>query len=76
MTMILAGQAAGTLAARRTLSVCRRLADHLAAHLAAAQTRRLLDGLDDGILDDIGIERTDIDGVAERVASALRRRSQ
>lgn len=66
---------AGGQAARRALRACGHLVDRLAAQFAAARTRRLLGELDSRILDDIGLERTDIADVAARVASSrLRRR--
>jgi uncharacterized protein YjiS (DUF1127 family) len=76
MTMILTGQAAGTHAARRAMSACRRLGGFVAAQFAAARTRRMLGDLDNRILDDIGLERTDIGQVAERVAAGRIRRSR
>jgi uncharacterized protein YjiS (DUF1127 family) len=76
MTMILTGRLAGTTTTRRMISICRRVGGLLAARFAAAQTRRVLADLDDRILDDIGLERTDIGSVAERVAAGRVRRSQ
>jgi uncharacterized protein YjiS (DUF1127 family) len=76
MTMILTGRATGTHAALRAISVCRRVGGFVAAQFAAARTRRMLGDLDDRILDDIGLERTDIGCVAERVAAGRIRRSR
>lgn len=72
-TTLSAGRAGG-LAARRALSACRHLSDFLLARFAAAQTRRVLGELDNRILEDIGLERTDIAGLADRIADDRYRR--
>ena len=73
-TTLSAGRAGG-LAARRALSACWHLSAYLLTRFAAARTRQILGDLDDRILEDIGLERTDINGLADRIAeSRLRRR--
>lgn len=72
-TTLSAGRAGG-LAARRALGACRHLSDFLLARFAAARTRRILGELDDRTLEDIGLERTDIDGLADRIARGRFRR--
>lgn len=72
-TTLSAGRAGG-LALRRALGACGRLSSRLVARLAAARTRRLLGELDDRILEDIGLERTDIAGLADRIAAGRYRR--
>ena len=53
---------------RKAVRVARR------ARFAAARTRRVLGDLDDRILADIGLERTDINGLADRIAEGRMRR--
>ena len=72
-TTLSAGRAGG-LALRRALGACRHAADLLLARFAAARTRQILGELDDRILEDIGLERTDIHGLADRIAHDRYRR--
>ncbi len=75
MHITLSAGRAGGLAARRALGACRQAANFLLARFAAARTRQILGELDDRILEDIGLERTDINGLADRIAeNRLRRR--
>lgn len=72
-TTLSAGRAGG-LAARRAFGACRQAANFLLTRFAAARTRQILGELDDRILEDIGLERTDINGLADRIVEGRMRR--